>query len=170
MNAMSLRLTGVVSDPPPSVDPLHRELRELLAENDRLIERNQRLKRELGAALDRVALLEAGAEPVLTRSVRTLGRLRIDHDRHQISLDGRSAEAPLRMRKILDYLVARPDRVIPSRELAAALGYNGNSSVASLVDRVRHRLAEIGAGEYLRSISGSRGGGGYWITDPDAHP
>lgn len=168
MNAATLRLTGVVSDPPAEVDPVRRELREVLAENERLYERNKRLKHERDAARDRVAEMEAGVRLVWTpepgQPALTLGRLKLNLDLRLMSLDGREVYLSTRCLEMVAYLMARPDRVVTSGTLAKALDHANAGPVRTLMGRVRFRLAEIGAGAYLRSNGRSWSSGGYWMS------
>ncbi len=175
MNEISLRLMGVVSEMPrqsAAVEQDHvcQELREVLEENDRLIERNRALKGRLATALLAIAVLQAaerpdwGASPRPTQSSLEVGRLRLNEDLRLLSLDGRDTHLSKRMLELLAYLMARPNRVIPTDTLANALGMSDGDAVRALVWRLRGRLAEIGALSYLRSYGRSWSGGGYWMS------
>lgn len=170
MNAMTLRLTGVVSERPVSVDPLHRELRELLAENDRLLLRNKALKHRLDAALTRVAELKASsrrqlfADPESAPAALVLGRLRINYPLRRLELDGRTSHLTQRGLEILGYLIRHPDQVIRTRTLANVLELPTTNAVRQLMWRTRPVLAEIGAEAYLRCYGRTWSGGGYWMS------
>lgn len=96
MNAATLRLTGIVTER-PAAEPIHQDLRELIAENDRLIERNATLEQqhkepsELYREL-REALVENGR---LIERNRVLKRQRDDALTKVAELVAGAAPAPL---------------------------------------------------------------------------
>lgn len=167
------RFTGRVSDPiwPASfVDTIARELREVLAENDRLLLRNKALKRRLDAALLMVADLEAGSRRLLSNAPETvppaltLGRLRINYDLRMLELDGRTTHLTQRGMELVGYLMSHPDKVIQTLTLAHVLGMPGTNAVRQLIWRTRPALVVVGAEFYLRSYGRTWSGGGYWMT------
>ncbi len=159
-----------VSERPQVFNPMHQELRELIAENDRLIERNKALKGRLATALLAISVLQAAerpdwdAPPKPAQPHLSLGRLRLNESLRLLSLDERSTHLSKRMLQILAYLMARPDRVIPTDTLADALDMTDGDAVRALMFRLRRRIDEIGALPYLRNYGLSKSGGGYWMT------
>jgi DNA-binding response OmpR family regulator len=181
MNALTLRLTGVVSERPAVVDPLHLELRALIDENDRLSERNANLKRERDAALDRVAELKAALKQERLRQALELrvvplgsspvdlivGGLRLNYAAQRLEHDGRSAYLPRRPMELLSHLMGQPGAVMTTALLARTLGYSQDNHARELIRRTRGILAEIGARDYLRSHGPGPGyGSGYWVEVP----
>jgi DNA-binding response OmpR family regulator len=180
--SVTQRLTGRVSEPIRTAayfDTLSRELREVLAENDRLILRNKSLKRRLDTALVQIADLEASSRRLLfdapgpEPAALTVGRLRINYDLRRLELDGRTVHLTQRGMEILGYLMGRPDRVVQTKTLANVLGMPGCNAVRQLMWRTRPALVAIGAERYLRSYGRTWSGGGYWMSadhEPGGQP
>jgi DNA-binding response OmpR family regulator len=94
-----------------------------------------------------------GAPPVLT-----VGGLRVDLTAREATLDGRPLQLSRREFDLLGYLAARPDQVVPRRELLSDVwhqSYGDDQTIDVHVSWLRRKLGESAAApRYLHTVRG----------------
>jgi DNA-binding response OmpR family regulator len=105
------------------------------------------------AAVLRRNTAPGGAPPVLT-----VGGLRVDLTAREATLDGRPLQLSRREFDLLGYLAARPDQVVPRRELLSDVwhqSYGDDQTIDVHVSWLRRKLGESAAApRYLHTVRG----------------
>ncbi len=90
------------------------------------------------------AVLRRGAEPELVSSVLESGRVRMDVDRHIVTVDGATLKLPLKEFELLEYFLRNPGRVLTRGQLIDRIwGANYVGDTKTLDVHVKRLRAKI---------------------------
>jgi two-component system response regulator RegX3 len=102
--------------------------------------------RELVARVHAVLRRGGGADDVGEAAVLTVGRVRMDVDRHELQVDGEVVPIPLREFELLELFLRNPDRVLTRGQLIDRIwgpNYVGDTKTLDVhVKRVRAKIEE----------------------------
>ena len=96
--------------------------------------------------------------PLWTGDVLTLGDLKLDLTKLNLSKGGNNIQLSVREFQLMEYLMRHPQQVLSRDQIEQALWSWGSepesNAVTTLVRRLRQRLAAIGAKDWLETVYG----------------